>query len=114
MPSDAVALAPLPQCTGRNKETRGSALDSIYSITVRTARKADELTGGVPGGGIANACLVGVGSPACSVCSASAALGLAAAVPLPAFGPRPNRPISKLRTDRFSCPCCRLPSGQRV
>ncbi|PRW44275.1 hypothetical protein C2E21_6731 [Chlorella sorokiniana] len=33
------------QWTGRNKETCGSALDSIYSITLRTARKADELTG---------------------------------------------------------------------
>ncbi len=34
-----------PQWMGRNKETRGSALDSIYSIMYRTARKADELTG---------------------------------------------------------------------
>lgn len=39
-------LQRLPQWTEQNKELRASALDSIYSITLRTARKADELTGG--------------------------------------------------------------------
>ena len=92
LPSDAVALALLPQCTGRNKETRGSALDSIYSITVRTARKADELTDGE-----ACSCMSAWDRVPCLLALHLLPCARLPLYPLPALDTRPNRTTSKLR-----------------